>query len=55
VSPIDRDLLISRVLVALAALGLVLGVFRRDLLWIAFVAIVALIIRQVLTRRGGGA
>ena len=51
-SPIDRDLLISRVLLALAALGLVLGVVRRELLWIAFVAIVGLIIRHVTARRG---
>jgi uncharacterized membrane protein YjjB (DUF3815 family) len=51
--PLDRDLLISRVLLALAALGLVLGVFRRELVWIAFVAIVGLVIRHVAARRRG--
>jgi uncharacterized membrane protein YjjB (DUF3815 family) len=50
VKPLDRDLLISRVLLALAALGLVLGAVRRELLWIAFVAIVGLIIRHVFAR-----
>ncbi len=51
-SPIDRDLLVSRVLLAVAALGLMLGVIRRELLWIAFVAMVGLIIRHVTARRG---
>jgi uncharacterized membrane protein YjjB (DUF3815 family) len=52
VSPIDRDLLVSRVLLALAALGLVLGVIRRELLWLAFVAIMGLTVRHVSIRRG---
>ena len=52
--PLDRDLLMSRVLLALAALGLLLGAVRRELLWIAFVAIVGLIIRHVTARRGHG-
>jgi hypothetical protein len=51
-SPIDPDILIARVLLVLAGLGLVLGVIRRELLWIAFVAMVGLVIRHVTARRG---
>ncbi len=53
-SPTDRDLFVSRLLVALAGLGLVLGIVRRELLWIAFVAMLGLIIRHVTGRKGGG-
>ena len=51
-SPIERDLLVARVLLALAALGLVVGIVRRELLWIAFFAILALVIRHVVRHRG---
>jgi hypothetical protein len=53
-SPTDREAFISRVLLALAALGLVLGIVRRELLWIAFVAMLALITKHVTGRKGDG-
>jgi uncharacterized membrane protein YjjB (DUF3815 family) len=52
VSPIDRDLLVARVLLALAALGIVVGVVRRELLWIGFFAILALVVQHVVRHRG---